>query len=92
MTSASRLYVVEYDPKAVKELARLDKSVARRLVRAIDALTVDPRPSTSRPLVGYPHLWRLRVGDYRVVYTIKDSELVVLALRIAHRSRVYRNL
>lgn len=92
MTSASEPYVVQYDPKALKELAKLDKSVARRIVRAVDALKADPRPSNSRPLVGYPDLWRLRVGDYRVVYTVKDAELLILALRIAHRSGVYRNL
>lgn len=92
MTSASGPYVVQYDPKALKELAKLDKSVARRIVRAVDTLKATPRPSKSRPLVGYPDLWRLRVGDYRVVYTIKDAELVILALRIAHRSGVYRNL
>jgi len=55
-------------------------------------LSVGPRPSGARPLVGYPDLWRIRVGDYRVVYTVKDADLVVLALRVAHRSTVYRNL
>lgn len=92
MRSASGPYVVRYDPKALKELGRLDKPVARRIVRTVEALGRDPRPSTSRPLVGYPDLWRLRVGDYRVIYTIKEAELVILALRIAHRSGVYRNL
>ena len=92
MTSASGPYVVQYDPKALKELTKLDKPVARRIVKAIDALDVDPRPNGARTLVGYPELWRIRVGDYRVIYTIKDVELVVLALRIAHRSGAYRNL
>ncbi len=52
--------------------------------------TRDRTPHTA--LVGFAGLWRIRVGDYRVVYTIKDAELVVIALRIAHRSSVYRNL
>ncbi len=43
-------------------------------------------------LTGYPGLWRIRIGDYRVVYAIKDAELIVLALRVAHRRDVYRNL
>ena len=88
--SAGGPFTVGYDPTALKELTKLDKPVARRIVRATDALSADPRPNGSRPLVGYPDLWRIRVGDYRVVYTIKDAELVVLALRIAHRSSVYR--
>ncbi|MET3922932.1 mRNA interferase RelE/StbE [Arthrobacter sp. UYEF20] len=73
-------------------MAKLDKPVARRVIQAIDALSVDPRPSGVRALVGYPNLWRIRVGDYRVVYTIRDTELVVLTLRVAHRSSVYRSL
>jgi mRNA interferase RelE/StbE len=92
VTSASGPYVVQYDPKALKELTELDKPVARRIVKAVDALNADPRPSGARPLVGYPDLWRIRVGHYRVIYTIKDAELVVLALRVAHRSGAYRNL
>lgn len=90
--SAARTYAVEYDPKALKELTKLDKPVARRIIKAVDALSADPRPAGTRPLVGYPNLWRMRVGDYRVIYTIKDAVLVVLALRVAHRSAVYRDL
>ena len=90
--SAPGPFAVEYDPKALKELAKLDKPVVRRVIKAIDALSADPRPSGVRLLVGYPNLWRIRVGEYRVVYTIKDAELVVLALRVAHRSSVCRGL
>lgn len=90
--SAAGPYVVRYDSRAVKELAKLDKPVARRIVAAVDALQLDPRPPAARALVGYTGLWRIRVGDYRVVYTVKDAELVVIALRVAHRSSVYRNL
>lgn len=91
MTDASG-YVVRYDPRAVKELTKLDKPIACRILKAVDALGDQPRPSGARQLVGFPGLWRIRVGDYRVVYTIKDAELVVLALRVAHRSEVYRNI
>jgi len=90
--SAAGPFAVAYDPKALKELTKLDKPVARRVIKAIDALGDDPRPSGARPLVGYPNLWRIRVGEYRVVYSIQNAELVVLALRVAHRSSVYRSL
>jgi mRNA interferase RelE/StbE len=85
-------YAIEYDPTALKELATLDKPIARRVITAIEELGRDPRPGGTRRLVGYPHLWRLRVGDYRVIYMIRDADLVVLALRVAHRSSVYRRL
>lgn len=83
-------YAVRYDPRALKELTKLDKPVARRIVKSVDALGLDPRPSGARPLAGYSDLWRIRIGDYRVVYTIKDAELIVLALRVAHRGRLPR--
>lgn len=91
MTSAES-FTVEYATEALKELRKLDQTVSRRAVKAIDALSVDPRPSGTRQLVGYTNLWRIRVGHYRIVYTIRDSELLVLALRVAHRREVYRSL
>ncbi len=91
MTSGGT-YDVQYDPRALKELTKLDRTVARRIVKAVDALSTEPRAAGAQLLVGYTDLWRIRVGHYRVVYTIKDAELVVLALRIAHRSVVYRSL
>lgn len=90
--SPARCYAVEYDENALKELSKLDKPVARRIVRAVDDLGGDPCPPGCRALTGHPGLWRIRVGHYRVVYTIKDAELIVLALRVAHRSTAYRNL
>jgi mRNA interferase RelE/StbE len=85
-------YVVQYDPRAMKELLKLDKPVARRIAKAVDGLGLEPRPPGARSLVGYSELWRIRIGDYRVVYAVKDAELIVLALRISHRKDVYRNL
>ena len=90
--SHARRFGVEYDRKAAKELRKLDKPIARRIARAVSELADDPRPAGTRPLTGFPELWRLRVGDYRVIYAIRDAELIVLALRIAHRSHVYRDL
>jgi mRNA interferase RelE/StbE len=87
-----RAFAVEYHPNALKDLSKLDKPVARRIVNAVDALKVNPRPNGARPLAGYPELWRIRVGDYRVVYTIRDAELLILALRVRHRSNVYRGM
>jgi mRNA interferase RelE/StbE len=90
--SPSERYVVQYDPTALKELSKLDKSVVGRITKTMITLADDPRPAGSRSLTGHPGLLRIRVGDYRVVYMIRDAELVVLTLRVAHRSRVYRNL
>ncbi len=62
----------------------------RRIAAAIDRLAVDPRPSGVRKLTGADNLWRIRVGDYRIVYEIEDDRLVVLIVRIGHRRDIYR--
>lgn len=92
MSGAGGHYAVRYDPKALKELAKLDKPLARRVLQAVGALALTPRPSGARALVGNPELWRIRIGDHRVIYTIKDAELLILVLRVAHRGRVYRRI
>ena len=84
-------YVVELAPAAERVLRKLDKPIARRLAAAMAALRHDPRPPASTPLVGHPGALRLRVGDYRVVYRVEDSRLLVLVLDLGHRREVYRN-
>lgn len=78
--------------KRLKELRKLDQQVARRVVAAIAALEDNPRPAGCRVLVGYPHLLRIRVGDYRVIDILQNSKLINLVLRLAHRREVYRAL
>lgn len=85
-------YEVVFDARAGKELTKLDKPVARRVHSAVMTLAERPRPDGCRQLSGYPGLWRIRVGDHRVVYSIDDGRLVVVALRVAHRREVYRKL
>jgi mRNA interferase RelE/StbE len=60
--------------------------------RRLDALSHDPRPAGCERLSGIENLFRVRVGDYRIVYEIADDILVVLVIRIGHRSDVYRRL
>jgi mRNA interferase RelE/StbE len=62
--------------------------VARRLQAAIALLAEDPRPPASRPLRGRP-AWRVRVGDYRVIYTIEDDVLLIVVVTLGHRRDVY---
>ncbi len=86
------LFEIQYEPRAEKELAKLDKPVARRLLDAIDRLAETPNPNNSKLLKGFTGIWRLRVGDYRVIYEIRDSELVILVVEIGHRREVYRGI
>ncbi len=83
-------YEIRIAPSAARSLRGLDRPIQRRIAAAIDGLAAEPRPSGVRKLVGAEDLWRIRVGDYRIVYAIGDDRLVVLVVRIGHRSDVYR--
>ena len=82
-------YTVLILRRAQRELAGLTGEPYERVKNAIQALADDPRPSGCRKLVGREG-WRIRVGDYRVVYEIGDRERVVTVLHIGHRKDVYR--
>jgi mRNA interferase RelE/StbE len=84
------VYRVRISPDADKQLARLDGPVRARVVQRIDQLAENPRPSGCKKLKGDDDLWRVRVGDYRIVFSIHNDLLLVLVIRIAHRREVYR--
>lgn len=88
----SEPYTVSFADQALKQLGKLDKPIRLRITRKIRELAVDPRPAGSTPLKGDTESWRVRVGDYRIVYAIHDGTLVVLVLSVAHRREVYRDL
>ena len=83
-------YRVLLAPAAARQLRKFDPQVRRRLQAAIDLLADNPRPPAATQLVGGAGEWRVRTGDYRVVYEIHDDEVLVLVLRMAHRRDVYR--
>ena len=81
-------YRIELRPAAVRALRKLDPSVRHRLQGAIALLAQDPRPPAARALQGRPGL-RIRVGDYRIIYTVTDDVLLVVVVTIGHRREVY---
>jgi mRNA interferase RelE/StbE len=83
-------YSVYLSPGAERDLGALDKPAQRRVVARIEALASNPRPTGVTKLQGEANAWRIRVGDYRVLYTIEDGRLVVLVIKIGHRREVYR--
>lgn len=72
----------------MRVLRKLDPPVQKRLHAAIALLAQDPRPPSSRPLKGRPG-YRVRVGDYRVIYTIHDDVLLIVVVTVGHRRDVY---
>lgn len=82
-------YRVSLSPSAARELRKFDPTVRRRIQAALDLLATEPRPPAATRLVGGSGEWRVRTGDYRIVYEINDDQLLVLVLRMAHRREVY---
>ena len=83
-------YAIEFKPSADKALKRLPAEVQRRIVTATERLAENPRPLGAIKLQGEERTYRVRVGDYRVIYDIHDDKLIVLVLRVAHRKDAYR--
>jgi mRNA interferase RelE/StbE len=82
-------YRVALKSSAEKEFFRLPDDIAARILPRIKALALDPRPHGCKKLRGGTDEWRIRVGDYRAIYTIDDELMKVDVTRIAHRREVY---
>jgi len=82
-------FSVRIKASAAEELGAIDATSRRRLVAAIDALATDPLRGQALK-GGLTGLRRIRVGDFRVVYEVRETELVVLVVRVGHRREVYR--
>jgi len=83
-------YVVSFRRSADKELQKLDVTTQRRVLRAVEPLAKNPRPDGCRKLQGSDDAYRIRVGDYRVIYEIHDFVLTVLVVEDGHRKDIYR--
>ena len=81
-------YRIELRPAAARALRKLDPQVRHRVQGAIALLAQDPRPPGAQALQGRPGL-RVRVGQYRIIYTVHDDVLLVVVVRLGHRSHVY---
>ena len=82
-------YRIEVAPAAVRQLRKLDHIAQRRIQAAIELLAGEPRPSGAKKLVGGDGEWRVRTGDYRIVYEIHDNVLLVLVIAVGHRRDIY---
>jgi len=82
-------YSITLAPSAARQLRKFDPDVRRRIQAALELLAVEPRPPAAVRLVGGSGEWRVRTGDYRIVYEIKDGQLLILVLPIGHRREIY---
>jgi mRNA interferase RelE/StbE len=83
-------YRIEFVRRAAKQFKALPTQEQQRLRSKIDALASEPRPTGVIKLAGEENLYRIRVGDYRIVYAIQDDQLLILVVKVSHRRDVYR--
>lgn len=91
MNSSNPKYRVRFEAKAEKQLRKLDRQNQRRIILAAQLLRENPSPPKATQLVGHSDLWRVRVGDYRIIYTVQNEDLTVLVVQPGHRRDVYRS-
>ena len=84
---------IEFHPDAAKELKRLDRTAAARIIRTLEtriATQADPRALGAALKGEHSAYWRWRIGDYRVIGRIEDARITILIIRVGHRREVYR--
>jgi len=84
------VYRIEISPRAAREIRALPRQLQVRISARLTALANDPRPPGTKLLSGEEGLYRIRVGDYRVVYAVEDDVLLVLVVKVGHRRDVYQ--
>jgi mRNA interferase RelE/StbE len=84
------VHSVQFLPVAARQLAKLERRAQRRIARTIHKLAGEPRGPRSTKLHGADDIWRVRVGDYRVLYQVLDDRLIVLIVAVGHRATIYR--
>jgi mRNA interferase RelE/StbE len=85
------VYKIIFTSSADKQLSKLTKSIQRLIIEKIKKLIIPHSSNNVKKLIGTTDLYRLRVGDYRVIYQIRKRELVVLILKIGHRKDIYQS-
>lgn len=83
-------YAIQFKPAALRQFEKLSRDVQKRIAARIAALRDNPFPAGCKKLSGIPDAWRMRAGDYRVVYQVQREILLVLVLTVGHRRDVYR--
>lgn len=83
-------YNLQFAPKAIRSLRKLDHAAVRRIRETAEALRGDPRPSSAVMLTGAHGVLRVRTGDYRILYTVDDDRRVVLVVDAGHRRDIYQ--
>jgi len=83
-------YSIRWKKSSVKELRKVNKTSIPRIIEAVEELALNPYPAGVKKLVGSEHTFRIRVGNYRIVYEIEKSDIIIEIIRVRHRKDIYR--
>ena len=84
-------YTITFSRSARKELEKLSQHLVERIFPKVECLGTQPRPAGCKKLKGGQNLWRVRIGDYRVIYSLNDAQQIVDIVAVRHRSEAYRD-
>lgn len=83
-------FAIDFKPAALRQLKKISLNSQKRVLQKINSLAENPLPDGVKKLAGSASLFRVRVGDYRIVYLIENEELIVLIVAVGHRREIYR--
>ena len=84
-------FSIKWKSSAKKELRKIDRTEISKIINEIEKLSQEPYPSNHKKLLGTEHIYRIKIGNYRVIYSIENNELIIEIIRVRHRKEVYRN-
>ncbi|WGV26103.1 type II toxin-antitoxin system RelE family toxin [Halotia branconii] len=85
------MYQIELTKSATKQLNKLPSNIKERIDARILDLAIEPRPDKVKKIKGNENSYRIRVGDYRIIYEIYDDILLISVVRVGHRSKIYKD-
>ena len=84
-------FSIKWKSSAKKELKKIDRTEISKILSEIEKLSQEPYPANHKKLLGTEHIYRIRVGNYRIIYSVINDELVIEVIRVRHRKEVYKN-
>ncbi len=85
-------YKIEFLKSAKKELSKLPRNIQERIRNKLEILKANPYPTDAKQLKNGEGRLRIRIGDYRLIYRVENNILIILVIKIGHRSKIYKNL
>jgi mRNA interferase RelE/StbE len=83
-------FEIQWKASAKKEFKKIDKVEIPKILKEIEKLSLEPYPTNHKKILGTEHIFRIKIGNYRVIYSVKNKQLVIEIIRVRHRKEAYR--